>query len=33
MVVSRYEYIDSQKTEPENMNPVWKMCRWLAVST
>ena len=31
--MSRYEYIDSQKTAPENMNPVWKMCRWLAVST
>jgi putative transposase len=31
--VSRYEYIDSQKTAPENTNPVWKMCLWLAVST
>ena len=31
--MSRYEYIDSQKTAPENTNPVWKMCRWLTVST
>lgn len=31
--MSRYEYIDSQRNVPENMNPVGKMCRWLAVST
>jgi len=31
--VSRYEFIDSQKTEPHNRNPVVKMCRWLDVST
>lgn len=31
--MSKYEYIDSQKTNPEEMNPVWKMCLWLAVST
>jgi len=27
--VSRYEFIDSQKAEPDNRNPVVKMCRWL----
>jgi hypothetical protein len=32
-VVSKYEFIDSQKAEPANLNPVVKMCRWLAVST
>jgi hypothetical protein len=32
-VVSKYEYIDSQKNEPANTNPVVKMCSWLAVST
>jgi transposase InsO family protein len=31
--VSKYEYIDSQKTEPANLNSVVKMCRWLGVST
>jgi len=31
--VSRYEYVDSQKVEPTNRNPVVKMCRWLDVST
>jgi len=31
--VSRYEFIDSQKSEPVNRNPVSKMCRWLDVST
>jgi transposase InsO family protein len=31
--VSRYEFIDSQKVEPTNRNPVVKMCRWLDVST
>ena len=31
--MSRYEFIDSQKVEPTNRNPVVKMCRWLDVST
>jgi len=31
--VSKYEFIDSQKSEPTNHNPVVKMCRWLDVST
>jgi putative transposase len=31
--VSKYEFIDSQKSEPVNRNPVVKMCRWLDVST
>jgi putative transposase len=31
--VSRYEYIDSQKNDPCESNPVYKMCAWLAVST
>jgi hypothetical protein len=31
--VSKYEYIDSQKSEPTNPNSVVKMCLWLAVST
>jgi len=31
--VSRYEFIDSQKVEPTNRNPVVKMCYWLDVST
>jgi transposase InsO family protein len=31
--VSEYEFIDSQKAEPANLNSVVKMCRWLAVST
>ena len=31
--MSRYEYVDSQKAEPTNRNPVVKMCRWLDVST
>jgi putative transposase len=31
--VSKYEYIDSQKTDPVETNPVTKMCLWLAVST
>ena len=29
--MSRYEFIDSQKAEPDNRNPVLKMCRWLEV--
>ena len=31
--MSKYEYIDSQKSEPTNQNSVVKMCLWLAVST
>ena len=31
--MSRYEFIDSQKAEPTNRNPVVKMCYWLDVST
>ncbi|MDH6236416.1 transposase InsO family protein [Cryobacterium sp. CG_9.6] len=31
--MSKYEYIDSQKSEPTNRNSVVKMCLWLAVST
>ncbi len=31
--MSKYEYIDSQKNEPNNVTPVVKMCLWLAVST
>jgi hypothetical protein len=31
--VIKYEYIDSQKSEPTNRNSVVKMCLWLAVST
>ena len=31
--MSKYEYIDSQKAEPTNLNSVVKMCRWLEVST
>lgn len=31
--MSKYEYIDSQKNDPAEMNPVVKMCLWLAVST
>ena len=31
--MSRYEFIDSQKVEPKNRNPVVKMCYWLDVST
>lgn len=30
--MAKYEFIDSQKNAPGNTNPVWKMCRWLAVS-
>ena len=32
-MVSRYEYIDSQKNDPSETNPVTSMCRWLTVST
>jgi len=31
--VSRYEYIDSQRNDPAEHNPVFKVCRWLAVLT
>ena len=31
--MSKYEYVDSQKNDPADANPVWKMCLWLAVST
>lgn len=31
--MSKYEYIDSQKNDPYEFNPVYKMCGWLAVST
>ncbi|MGK2874309.1 MAG: IS3 family transposase [Nocardioides sp.] len=31
--VSRYEYIDSCRTDPDELNPVTKMCLWLVVST
>ena len=32
-VVSKYDYTDSQKNDPPELNPVTKMCLWLAVST
>ena len=31
--MSKYEYIDSQKNDPSETNPVTKMCTWLRVST
>ena len=31
--MSKYEYIDSQKNDPAELNPVSKMCPWLGVST
>lgn len=31
--MSKYEYIDSQRNDPVETNPVVKMCLWLAVST
>ena len=31
--MSKYEYVDSQHSEPYNTDPVSKMCRWLDVST
>ena len=31
--MSKYEYIDSQKNDPAELNPVTKMCLWLMVST
>ena len=30
--MSNYEYIDSQKNDPAEFNPLWKMCGWLTVS-
>jgi len=30
--VSKYEYIDSEKNDPFETNPVTKMCAWLVVS-
>jgi putative transposase len=30
--VAKYEYVDFQKSELTNTNPVIKMCRWLGVS-
>lgn len=31
--MSKYEYIDSQKNDPAESNPVASMCRWLGFST
>ncbi len=31
--MSKYEYIDSCRTDPAELNPVTKMCSWLTVST
>lgn len=31
--MSKYEYIDSQRNDASNTNPVVKMCLWLEVST
>ena len=31
--MGKYEYIDSLRTDPAEVNPVTKMCLWLAVST
>ncbi len=31
--MSKYEYIDSEKNDPFETNPVTKMCAWLVVST
>ena len=31
--MSRYEYIDSCRNDPSELNPVIKMCAWLLVST
>ena len=30
--MSKYEYIDSCRTDPAETNPVYKMCAWLVVS-
>jgi hypothetical protein len=32
-VVGKYEYIDSQKNDPAETNPVTRMCCWLEGST
>ncbi|WP_116420153.1 IS3 family transposase [Subtercola boreus] len=32
-IVGKYEYIDSLRNDPAEINAVWKMCLWLAVST
>ena len=31
--MSKYEYIDSQRNDLAELNPVTKMCLWLMVST
>ena len=31
--MSKYEFIDSQRNDPAELNPVTKMCLWLMVST
>ena len=31
--MSKFEYIDSQRNDPAEHNPVYKMCQWLMVST
>ena len=31
--MSKYEYIDSQRNDPAELNPATKMCVWLMVST
>lgn len=31
--MSKYEYIDSQRSDPAESNPLYKMCVWLHVST
>ena len=31
--MSRYKFIDSQRSDPTNKNPVYKMYTWLTVST
>ena len=31
--MSKYEYIDSQRVDRSEVNPVYKMCAWLEVST
>ena len=31
--MSKFEFIDSQRNDPAETNPVYKMCTWLTVST
>jgi putative transposase len=31
--MAKYEYIDSCDNDPDNVYAVWRMCRWLVVST